>query len=81
MRGQTMDAQSTHPWDDYQAGERPEDLWNAMARVLPPEPAKPRGGRARTVDPRPTLEGIFDVPRTGCPWQACPRVFGAPSTV
>ena len=34
MRTQTMDAQSTHPWDDYQAGERPEDLWNAMASVL-----------------------------------------------
>ena len=81
MLTQTMDPQPTHPWDDYRAWELPEDLWSAMAGVLPPEPAKPRGGRVRTVDPRRTLEGIFYLLRTGCQWQACPRVFGAPSTV
>ena len=76
-----MDVQPSHPWDDYRSWELPEELWDALASVLPSEPAKPRGGRARTVDPRRTLEGIFYVLRTGCQWQACPRVFGAPSTV
>ena len=81
MNIQPTDRQPTHPWIEYDAWELPDELWTAVAAILPPEPAKPRGGRARTVDPRRTVQGIFYVLRTGCQWQACPRAFGAPSTI
>lgn len=36
---------------------------------------------ARRVDDRRVLSGIVHVPRTGCRWQACPAIYGPPTTV
>lgn len=41
---------------------------------------KPGGGR-KPVDPRPTLEGILYVLRTGCQWNAVPREYGSSSSL
>jgi transposase len=52
-----------------------DDLWAAIAPLLPPEPAKPRGGRPR-CDDRGTLAGIIFVLRSGIPWEMLPREMG-----
>jgi transposase len=57
----------------------PDDLWERIAPLLPPEPAKPRGGRPRVPD-RVALTGILYRVRTGCQWKALPREFGSGST-
>jgi putative transposase len=60
--------------------ELPDEVWQAMAAVIPPR--KSREGRPRTVNLRRVAEGIFYVLRTGIQWQAVPRErFGPPSTV
>ena len=60
--------------------ELPDEVWEAMAAVIPPR--KSREGRPRTVNLRRVAEGIFYVLRTGIQWQALPRErFGPPSTV
>jgi transposase len=41
-------------------------LWAAIEPLLPPEPAKPKGGRPR-VDDRAALAGILFVLRSGIP--------------
>jgi transposase len=50
-------------------------LWAAVGPLLPPEPAKPKGGRPR-VDDRAALAGIVFVPRSGIPWEMLPREVG-----
>ncbi len=53
-----------------------DDLWAAIAPLLPQEPAKPRGGRTRCSD-RDALRGIVFVLRSGIPWEMLPReAFG-----
>src|ERR1700682_1173622 len=49
----------------------PEDLWQAMALLLPEHKNTHRfgGGRPRTPD-RTCMEAIFFVLRTGCQWKA-----------
>src|SRR3712207_2986459 len=56
----------------------PDDLWNIIAPLLPPEPPKPKGGRPRLPD-RAALAGILFVLKTGCPWQALPKELGSGS--
>jgi transposase len=46
-----------------------EDLWEAIAPLLPKEPPKPKGGRPRVPD-WAALGGIVFVLRTGCPLAA-----------
>lgn len=58
----------------------PEELWQRMAPLIPPEPPKARGGRPR-MDDRQAANGIWYVLRTGCQWKALPRALGAASTV
>jgi transposase len=41
-----------------------DELWQEIAPLLPPEPAKPKGGRPRVAD-RACLAGIVFVLRTG----------------
>jgi putative transposase len=58
----------------------PNELWERIEPLLPPEPPKPKGGRPPTPA-RQMMDAIFYVLRTGCQWKALPRCLGAPSTV
>ncbi len=53
----------------------PNALWAAIEPLLPPEPAKPKGGRPR-VDDRAALAGILFVLRSGIPWEMLPAEIG-----
>jgi transposase len=53
----------------------PDDLWRVLAPLLPPEPAKPNGGRPRASD-RTALAGILLVLRTGMQWKEVPAALG-----
>jgi transposase len=52
-----------------------DELWAALAPLLPPEPPKPKGGRPR-CDDRAALAGIVFVLRSGIPWEMLPRELG-----
>lgn len=58
----------------------PDQLWEQIEPLLPPEPPKPKGGRPM-MDNQKAMNAIFYVLRTGCQWKALPRSLGAPSTV
>ncbi len=49
-----------------------DEMWAMVARLLPDEPAKPKGGRPRVPD-REALRGIVFVLRTGIPLEMLPR--------
>ncbi len=49
----------------------PDDLWAAIASLLPPEAPKPKGGRPRLSD-RAALTGILFVLKSGLPWEMLP---------
>ena len=53
----------------------PDELWERIRPLLPPEPPKPKGGRPRVSD-RACLTGILFVLKTGCPWEYLPRELG-----
>ena len=55
-----------------------DDLWAAIAPLLPPEPPKPKGGRPRLPD-RAALTGILFVLKTGLPWEYLPAEMGCGS--
>lgn len=57
----------------------PDPLWTKLKLLLPPERAKPNGGRPRNDD-RAVLGGIIYRLRTGCQWRAIPREFGSGQT-
>jgi transposase len=57
----------------------PDELWAVVARHLPPDRPKPKGGRPRVPD-RVVLAGILYRLRTGCQWHALPSEFGSGST-
>jgi len=52
-----------------------DDLWAALAPLLPRQRPKPQGGRPR-CDDRLALAGIIFVLRSGIPWEMLPREFG-----
>jgi len=56
----------------------PDELWNAIEPLLPPEPPKPKGGRPRVPD-RACLTGIIFVLKTGLPWEYLPQELGCGS--
>jgi len=56
----------------------PDDLWAAVAPLLPPERPKPKGGRPRVPD-RAALTGILFVLATGAPWERLPVEMGCGS--
>lgn len=58
----------------------PEETWNQIRPLLPPELPKPRGGRPR-MDNRKAMAAILYAFRVGCKWNALPGSLGAPSTV
>jgi len=55
-----------------------DDLWAAVAPLLPPERPKPKGGRPRLPD-RAALTGILFVLVTGTPWERLPVEMGCGS--
>ena len=61
----------------------PDELWTRIEMLLPELPlySSQRGGRPRLQQRRPIADGIFYKLRTGCQWNAIPRVFGASSTI
>ncbi len=58
----------------------PQELWELIEPIIPPDPPHPRGGRPR-VEARRILGGIVYRLRTGCQWQAIPRHFAPGPTV
>src|SRR5918911_4544606 len=52
-----------------------DELWNAIAPLLPPAPPKPKGGRPRVPD-RAALAGIIFVLKSGIPWEMLPLEMG-----
>ena len=59
----------------------PDQLWNAIQPLLPPEPPKPKGGRPRIPD-RAVAGAIVFMLRAGLPWRLLPaRELGAGSPV
>lgn len=60
---------------DHEQGLVADDLWEAIALLLPRERSKLRNGRPR-CDDRLALVGIIFVLRSGIPWEMLPREFG-----
>jgi transposase len=56
-----------------------EEFWAVIEPLLPAEPAKPKGGRPRTITNRAALTGILFVLRTGIPWEMLPQEMGCGS--
>lgn len=53
----------------------PDELWEAIEPLLPPEPPKPRGGRPRVPD-RVALAGLLFVLRSAISWTRLPGGLG-----
>tara|TARA_Y100000780_G_C13673781_1_gene413412 strand:- start:174 stop:965 length:792 start_codon:yes stop_codon:yes gene_type:complete len=58
----------------------PDELWDIIKPLLPPEPPKPDGGRPR-VSNRAALTGILFVLKSGIPWEMLPQEMGCGSGV
>jgi len=58
----------------------PDRLWDRMKPLLPTSKPKKKSGRPR-MDDHLAMNAIFYVLRTGCQWNAIPRILGASSTV
>ncbi len=56
----------------------PDELWAVIEPLLPPEPAKPRGGRPR-IPNRAVLTGILFVLKSGIQWELLPQEMGCGS--
>ena len=56
----------------------PDDLWAAVAPLLPPPRPRPKGGRPPVPD-RAALTGILFVLKTGLPWEYLPAEMGCGS--
>jgi transposase len=53
----------------------PDELWEAIEPLLPPERPKPKGGRPPVPD-RKALTGILFVLKTGIQWEDLPQEMG-----
>src|SRR2546422_3496688 len=56
----------------------PDELWEVIEPLLPPEPPKPKGGRPR-ISNRAALTGILFVLKTGLQWELLPQEMGCGS--
>src|SRR6476469_481911 len=56
----------------------PDELWEVIEPLLPPEPPKPKGGRPR-IPNRVALRGIVFVLRSGLQWEMLPQEMGCGS--
>ena len=55
-----------------------DELWAAVAPLLPPPRPRPKGGRP-PVDDRKALTGILFVLKSGIPWAMLPKEMGCGS--
>jgi transposase len=55
-----------------------DELWSAIEPLLPPQKARPKGGRPPIPD-RAVLTGILFVLMTGLPWEMLPPQMGCGS--
>lgn len=53
----------------------PEELWERIEPLLPPDAPKPKGGRPPIAN-RAALTGILFVLKTGTPWEYLPQEMG-----
>ena len=58
----------------------PDELWERIQPLLPPELPKPGGGRPR-IDARKAMEAILHIFRNGCMWGSLPRSMRSPKAV
>jgi putative transposase len=54
-----------------------DEQWAALEPLIPPS----HGGRPRTIDLRPIINGIFYRNKAGCQWRMLPKEFGPWETV
>jgi len=59
--------------------EIPDDLWELIEPILPPDKPPGTNGRPRVLN-RTVLNGILYVLRTGCQWKMVPREYSSGST-
>ena len=59
-------------------GDLTNEQWEKLAPLLPP--LKPHTGRTNN-DPRPIINGILWILRTGAPWADLPPCYGPRGTV
>jgi len=59
--------------------EVPDDLWELIKPLLPPDKPPGANGRPRVLN-RTVLNGILYVLRTGCQWKMVPREYSSGST-
>src|SRR5438067_1713720 len=55
-----------------------DKLWALVTPLLPPAPARPKGGRPR-IPNRAALTGIIFVLKSGIPWEMLPHEMGCGS--
>lgn len=53
----------------------PDELWEMIEPILPPDPPRPGAGRPRLSD-RAVLTGIIFILKTGIPWNQLPTEMG-----
>lgn len=58
----------------------PDELWDEIKIILPPEKANNTIGRPVIISFRKVLDGILYILRTGCQWKMLPKEFGSGST-
>src|SRR6476469_10945299 len=57
----------------------PDELWDEIKIILPPEKANNTTGRP-VISFRKVLDGILYILRTGCQWKMLPKEYGSGST-
>ena len=57
----------------------PDDLWDEIKLLLPPEKSDKTIGRP-VIPFRKVLDGIVYILRTGCQWKMLPKEYGSGST-
>ena len=64
----------------HQLEKIPDELWDEIKIILPPEKANNTTGRRPVISFRKVLDGILYILRTGCQWKMLPKEFGSGST-
>ena len=58
----------------------PDELWDEIKLLLPPEKANNKTIRRPAIPFRKVLDGIVYILRTGCQWKMLPKEYGSGST-